>query len=272
MSRPVALQLYSVREDASADFRATLEKVKEMGYDGVEFAGLFGNSAEEVKKMCESIGLVPVSAHVPLSDMLKDPNEVFSQYKTVGCKYIAIPYLPGEDRKDALSLYKFIGSAKVLGTIAKTYGLQLLYHNHEFEFEKINGEFIIDKLYKEIPMDLLQPQFDTCWINYAGENPAEFLKKYSGRIEVVHLKDFICQNKVDGPVYELIGNNKKTREENGFKFKALGQGVQDFKEILDACEKVDAEYLIVEQDQWYDDDPIECARMSREYLKNTFGI
>lgn len=78
MAFPVAVQVYSVRDDASADLRLTLKKIKEMGYDGVEFAGLYGNSPADIKAMCDEIGLVPVSAHVPFVDMLKDPVGVLS--------------------------------------------------------------------------------------------------------------------------------------------------------------------------------------------------
>ena len=98
MALPVAVQLYSVRNDAAADLRATLEKVKALGYDGVEFAGLHGNDPADIKKMCEEIGLVPISAHVPYRDMVKDPEGVLSQYATIGCKFVVVPYLIPEDR------------------------------------------------------------------------------------------------------------------------------------------------------------------------------
>ncbi|MBQ7391055.1 MAG: sugar phosphate isomerase/epimerase, partial [Clostridia bacterium] len=68
MAFPVAIQVYSVRNDASADLRGTLEQIKEMGYEGVEFAGLYGHTPEEVRAICEEIGLVPISAHVPYLD------------------------------------------------------------------------------------------------------------------------------------------------------------------------------------------------------------
>ena len=76
MSLPVAIQLYSVRDDAAADFRGSLEKIKKMGYDGVEFAGLYGNSPAQIRSMCKEIGLVPISAHVPYYDMVADPEGV----------------------------------------------------------------------------------------------------------------------------------------------------------------------------------------------------
>ena len=88
---PVALQLYSVRGDLEADFLGTLCKVSEIGYDGVEFAGLFGYEPAQIKHWCDSLGLVPISAHVPLADMLADIDKVIADYKAIGCEYIAVP-------------------------------------------------------------------------------------------------------------------------------------------------------------------------------------
>ena len=88
---PIGIQVYSVRNEASADLEGTLAKIRDLGYDGVEFAGLYGKSAAEVKAICEKLGLVPISAHVPFVDMLKDPAGVLSQYAEIGCKYVAVP-------------------------------------------------------------------------------------------------------------------------------------------------------------------------------------
>ena len=98
MSMPIALQVYSVRDDAKADLEGTLKKIKEMGYDGVEFAGLYDYAPEKVKALCEKVELAPVSAHIPISEMLQNPDEVFSQYKSMGCKYVAVPYLSPDMR------------------------------------------------------------------------------------------------------------------------------------------------------------------------------
>ena len=90
-SEKIGLQLYSVRDDLQADFLGTLKKVKEMGYSAVEFAGLYGNSPEEVKAMCEEVGLTALSAHVPFVDLMADPEGMVEAYKTIGCSYIVIP-------------------------------------------------------------------------------------------------------------------------------------------------------------------------------------
>ena len=74
---PIALQLYSVRDAMEQDFEKTLKEVSEMGYEGVEFAGLFGKTGAEVRELCRKYSLTPVSAHVPLSEMLADPDKVF---------------------------------------------------------------------------------------------------------------------------------------------------------------------------------------------------
>ena len=101
MSFPVALQLYSVRDAMAEDFAGTIKKVKDMGYDGVEFAGLFDHSAEEVKKICAEVGVEPISAHVPYDELDADPEKTIATYAEIGCKYIAIPYAVEERRPGA---------------------------------------------------------------------------------------------------------------------------------------------------------------------------
>ena len=102
---PVAVQVYSVREDAEKDFAGTMKKLKEIGYDGVELAGLYGLSPKEVKDAIEAAGLVALSAHVPFRDLVADMEGVVSQYEEIGVKFIAIPYLMEEDRPGTCLLY-----------------------------------------------------------------------------------------------------------------------------------------------------------------------
>ncbi len=253
-SFPIALQLYSVRDDAEADFLGTLKKVKSMGYNGVEFAGLYGYSANEVKQMCEEAGLVPVSAHVAFLEMMDDP-ELLKVYKEIGCNYVVIPYLSEEYRPDGAKFHEVIAGAKFLGQKAKELGLTLCYHNHSFEFEKIGDEYALDILYKEVPADLLSTQLDTCWVNVGGENPADYIRKYAGRVEIVHLKDF-------------VGTKAKQPDEaEDFELRPVGYGVQDFPAILEASKEVEAKWLVVEQDMpSMGKTPLECAEASINYL------
>ena len=140
MALPVAVQLYTLREEMKVDMRATLEKVKALGYDGVEFAGLFGKTGEEVRDMCQEIGLVPLSAHVPYVDMVEDIT-ILETYKTIGCKYVVVPYLKEEHRPGTDAFAEVIENIKKIGAAANELGLTLLYHNHDFEFIKLDGKY-----------------------------------------------------------------------------------------------------------------------------------
>ena len=263
----IALQLYSVRDEMEQDFYGTLKKVKEMGYTGVEFAGLFGHSPEEVKAMCEELGLVPLSAHVPLQDLREDPDGAIATYKAIGCKYIVVPYLTPEYRPGTPGFQTVIDSVKMLGVKMAEHGMVLQYHNHDFEFVKIDGKYALDILYTEAGPELLQTQIDTCWVNVGGEDPAEYLKKYAGRTPTVHLKDFNGGKSEN--MYALIGidDDKKDTEPSQFELRPLGKGVQNFPAIIAAATEGGAEWFIVEQDNpsmGYS--PLECAAISVQYL------
>ncbi len=271
MKLPIAIQLYSVRDDMEKDFTGTIKKVKELGYQGVEFAGLFGKTGLEVKQICEEIGITPVSAHVPYFDMLENPEAVLKDYKDMGCKYVAVPYLTEECRPGTDGWSATVEGIRKIGTAAKKMGIQLLYHNHDFEFIKIDGEYALDILYNEIPSEYLQTEIDTCWVNVGGENPADYVVKYSGKAPIVHLKDF-AGSKGNGPLYKLIGidEEEKQETENTFEFRPVGYGKQDFKSIVEAAEKAGAEWVVVEQDNpSMDKTPLECAKMSIDYLRQS---
>jgi sugar phosphate isomerase/epimerase len=268
---PIAIQLYSVRDELEADFKGTLQKIKDFGYEGVEFAGLYGHEPDEVKAMLEEIGLVALSAHVPFVDMVADPQKVMSDYAKIGCSYIAIPYLTPEYRPGAEKFDEVIANAKVLGKAANENNLTLLYHNHDFEFEKIGDEYALDVLYQEVSADLLQTELDTCWVKVAGEDPSAYIRKYTGRAPIVHLKDFYMPGKKPSKMYELIGlDEEETEKEDAiFEFRPLGKGMQDFPAILEASKDAGAKWVVVEQDEpSMGKSPMECAQISIEYLKS----
>ena len=268
MAFPVAIQVYSVRDDANNNLYATLKKIKALGYDGVEFAGLRHRTAAEIKAMCDEVGLIPISAHVPYLDMLADPEGVLKTYAEIGCRFVVVPYLTPEYRPGTENFPSVIENVKMLGAVAKSLGMTLLYHNHEFEFLKMDDKYALDVLYDEVPADLLQTELDTCWVNVGGEEPASYLRKYTGRAPIVHLKDFAGE-KSDN-MYELIGlANEAPKRPSNFEFRPVGFGAQDFPKIIEAAADAGAEWLVVEQDNpSMELSPLECAKKSREYLKS----
>lgn len=248
---PIGLQLYSVRNEMEKDFAGTLKRVAEMGYDGVEFAGLFGHSASEIKALLEKNGLAAVSAHVPLAEMLEDMDKVIATYKEIGCKYIAIPYVEEKYRPGRPDYGETLATIAQLGKKCRENGIVLMYHNHDFEFVKVDGKYGLDIMYETVPAEYLQTELDTCWVNVGGEDPAKYIEKYSGRTPVVHLKDFVMKGKEKPKkLYALIGidDDGEQASEEDFSFKPVGSGVQDMPEIIKASEKSGAEWLIVEQD------------------------
>ncbi len=268
MSFPIAVQLYTVRRELKDDMRGTLEQIKKMGYDGVEFAGLHGHTVAEVKAMCEEIGLVPISAHVPYLDMLADPRGVLSQYAELGVKFVAVPYLTPEYRPGTKAFPEVVKNVEMLGSVAKELGMQLLYHNHDFEFVKLDGKYALDVLYDTVPAELLQTELDTCWVNVGGEVPADYILKYTGRAPIVHLKDFAGEKSDD--MYELIGiAASKPKQPSKFEFRPVGLGLNDFPAILDAARKAGAEWVVVEQDEpSMGLTPLQSIEKSIQYLKS----
>lgn len=273
MSRfKLGIQLFSLRDEMEKDMDATLKKVAEMGYDCVEFAGYFDHTAEDVKAMCDKYGLEPVSTHQRYNVFFDDPVNSINYIKTLGLKYCAIPWVDPELWKTDYD--KIIDDIKKVGKLMKDVGIQLLYHNHDFELSiKHNGKFVLDSMYEDVPSDLLCPQLDVCWVHYAGQNPVEYIKKYGDVEEVLHLKDFECKKLAGGPVYGLIDDSGKVgdrrdRESDGFEFRAIGYGRQDIKSIMKAAEDTKIKYVIVEQDRHYENTCFEDAKLSIDYLRS----
>ncbi len=264
----LAIQLYSIRDELEKDFFGTLEKVKEMGYDGCEFAGLYGNDPQKIKEACAKLNLVPISAHVAYQDIIPDIETAVDTYKQIGCKYMVIPYLPEDLRYGTEKYPQIVSDMKKIGKACQDAGLILLYHNHDFEFEKTeNGEYVLDALYNEISSDLLATEIDTCWVNVGGENPSEYVRKYTGRAPIVHLKDFYGDK--NEHMYELIGIESEKKEvKSTFEFRPLGYGKQNIQSIVDAARDAGADWVVAEMDS-----PsmgltsMECMKKSIDYMK-----
>ena len=269
---PVGIQVYGLRdllENTPEQFPVVMKQVKELGYDGVELAGLYGLDPTFIRDTLAEIGLTPLSAHVPLADMTADIEKVIADYQLIGVDYLVVPYLPEEYRHLTPGYPVVIEEMKKIGAAVKAAGMKLLYHNHNFEFVRLeNGTFGFDDIYRQVPADLLMVEPDTCWIKVAGQDPFEYIHKYGSRCEVIHLKDFVKEGNPQN-LYKLIGiETEKKEEDTGFfEFRPVGFGQMLWEPILNASLEAGAKWVVVEQDEHYDLPPMECARRSREYLK-----
>lgn len=263
-----ALQLYSIRKEINKENATDIFKqLAKMGYDGVELAGTYGMTGEEMKAATEAAGLPVVSAHIPYNDLTANTKTWIEYLNILNCKQAVIPHMSKANLPGGENWAKTEGEIRELSKELRENGFYLAYHNHDFEFDKVDGKYILDCLYETFSAEELKTQIDTCWVNVGGVDPTAYVRKYSGRCPTVHLKDFTGVK--NGCPYALIGVESKKAEDVGtFEFRPCGYGVQDFRAILDASKDAGADWVIVEQDEpSMGKTPLECAQMSIEYLK-----
>lgn len=241
---PVALQLFTVRNEAQADYIGTLRKVAEIGYAGVELAGC-PIPPKEIKAALDDLGLAAPSGHFGYEEITGNTAQTLETAHILGLKYVTCPgVFKGFNSAEG---YGLAGAAlsKVGEEFAKS-GIGIAYHNHSHEFEVFDGKFGLDILFGSGDAKYLKAQIDSFWVQFAGEDPTEYIQKYPGRCPMIHVKD--------------MAEDKKS-------FAPVGNGIMDFTSIFKACEAVGTEWYIVEQDDWYGADPIDCIRISFDNLK-----
>ena len=251
------LALYTVRDEMKADPAATLKAVADAGYAYVEAAGysegkFYGMSPEEFNKTLKDIGLVPVSTHQGGMTM-ENMDQMIADVKKAGFKYFVIPVPPMghfkvEEGKMSMSeelefLTEVLNTA---GKKCKAVGMELLYHNHDFEFVKNeSGVVPIEYFLEHTDPDTVNFEMDLYWVTKAGADPLAYFEKYPGRFKLWHVKDM---------------------DDEG-KFAPVGQGNIDFKRILEQKKKSGMKYYYVEQDRTWGEKPLDVIKVSHMGLK-----
>ena len=244
---PVALQMYTLRDDAVKDFAGTIRRVAAMGYAGVELAGTGGMSAADLRALLEDNNLQIVGAHVPLGALEGDLGATVDYHQELGTPYVVCPFLPKE-RQTAEGYAQVAVLLNTVGARLRDAGMQLAYHNHAFEFEPLaGGTRGYDLLIDGSDPELVQIELDTFWVQRAGLDPAQTLRKYAGRVPLIHLKD-------------MTAGDEPT-------FAEVGEGIMDFGAIFAAAEIAGAKFYIVEQDVC-GRPPLESVRISLDNLRN----
>lgn len=252
----IGYQVYSAREEAALDLEKVLREISGLGYEGVEFAGFYGKSAQEVKALLDMYKLEALSSHVGLHLIEEDMFGVIAYHLAIGCKYISVPYLLDADRPGQPGFARVIAVIHRFARLCREAGITLLYHNHDFEFANLSGAYALDFLFDAVPEDLLKTEIDTCWVRYSGLDPAEYVKKYAGRSPVVHMKDYVC-GEPTSPC--------QPRPES-FQFSPVGAGCQDVASLVRASVAAGAQWLVVEQDFPFVS-PMEDAKTSIDSIR-----
>jgi sugar phosphate isomerase/epimerase len=243
MKRSISVQLYSLRNRAETDFAGVLKDLSEIGYDGVEPAGLHGRSAAEVRRMTDDLGLVVSSTHSALPTK-ENLNEIVDTAKTLGYKYV-ISGLGPDQFKTPGTIQKAAEMFQAAAELLKPHGLQMGYHNHWWEFGLVEGRYGYNRFLELCP-DVFS-ELDVYWAcNFGHIDVPALVKAHAKRIKLLHIKD--------GPLVQ------------GQPHTAVGQGKMNIPAIVAAAAK-DTTWLVVELDDCATD-MTQAVRESFEYLKS----
>ncbi len=203
----IGLQLYSLRDIITKDVKAVIKKVADSGYQEVEMYGLsedkkfFGLSVKQFADLLKANNLVSPSGHYMPEDFLfkngngDDLKNLCDVAHVLGNRYIIIPWM-SEDKRKSIEQYKTLAERmNKAGDITKKSGLQLAYHNHDFEFADMNGQHGYEILLNNTDKDLVKMEMDLYWVIKAGYDPVTLFKKHPGRFHLWHVKDMSKLNK-----------------------------------------------------------------------------
>lgn len=240
----VGLQLYSIRDAIAADLTGSLKKVADLGYKYVELASyadgkFYGLAPVEFRKIVDDLGMEILSSHTNVESAgvsLDNSKLMADAHAELGIKYCVQPWVEEADR-NVEAYKKMAGELNEVGLIMKDVGIQMGYHNHNFEFNNLGGIVpYYDILMPEMEADLITMEIDLYWVTKAGQDPVEMFEKYPGRFQLFHLKDMSTRQ--DAAYFDVVKDD----------IAPVGEGVIDFKRILAAKEVAGMKYFFVEDD------------------------
>ena len=240
------IQLYTVRNEMAKDFDGTLKAVAAVGYKEFEFFDGSFKDAKQTRTLLDGLGVTSPSAHVGLAKLDKDINKAIDTAKIMGHKLIICPFLQPNERKTLDDYKRLVAILNNAGDACKKAGLQLGYHNHDFEFKAVEGKLPMDVILAEADKNLVKIELDLGWITYANADPLQYFAKYPGRFVALHVKDM----------------DPKTKEIT----VELGRGNVDFKRILAKSKQAGVQHYFVEQDR-STMSPLESIKISMDYMK-----
>lgn len=249
MDRRIGAQYFTLRDFCKTvdDFKRTCDKVSSIGYKIIQVSGT-PLEAEEMRPIIDEYGLQVVVTHKSYDDFVNRPDYIAEYNKTLGCEICGIGSMPDEYRTCSNKVSEFIAGMNTAAERLREEGLYLGYHNHAFEFSRMDGGFMMDRLIKETNPETVKFIVDTYWLQLGGQTPAEYIKKLSERAVAIHFKDV------------------KPNFDYTVEMAEIGQGSLDWDTIIAACEEAGAKWVLVEQDTCKRD-PFESLKMSYEFLK-----
>jgi len=253
-SKSLAVQLYTVREAVAKDLEATLAQLAGLGYKSIELYGyngtFFGKTTSEFKTILANTGINVLSSHHTTGVGMKGKgtltdgwDKAIEDIHALGAEYMVCAFLFPNERTP--EIYKSLPAMfEKAASATKAAGIQFAYHNHDFEFEKLDDTLVYDFLLKNTSPDLVKMEMDLYWISKAGYDPVQYFEKYPGRFHMWHVKDMEAETKA---------------------ITEVGNGTIDFDRIFAARKKAGLKHWFVEQDT-SKRDKFESLKISRDYL------
>jgi sugar phosphate isomerase/epimerase len=248
--KTIGIQLYTIREMVNKDFKGTFKILSEIGYNSVEAAGygdrkFYGYEPQEYAKICKDYGILPLSSHSGINT--ENADSVIEDTAKARMSYLVLPSIPKEKRQTLDDYKRLADEFNQIGEKCKKSGLKFGYHNHAFEFEKIEETVPYDILLVSTDPDLCFMQVDFYWMVYAGYEPLDYINRYPGRFELWHVKD-------------MDKSEQRASTE-------IGQGIIDFPGLFEMKKKSGMKYYFVEQEE-FKMDMVESITMSYKYLSS----
>ncbi len=249
----IGAQFYTIRDYCKdlPSFAESLKKVADIGYTTVQISGTCEYEADWLKEQLDANGLRCVITHTAPQKLQEQLSKVCSDHKTFNCNCVGLGMYSMMTGDPAAEYEKFLAIYKPIAKELKANGLYFMYHNHDQEFYKLNGKLIIERMAEDFAPDEMGFTLDTFWVQAGGANPAEWIRKLSGRLPCIHLKDF--------------------RYARGDGFSAnmapVGEGNINFEAVIAAAADAGTQYLLVEQDNCHGEDPFDCLKRSYNNLR-----
>lgn len=248
-SRKIALQLYTIRDHLKTadDVARSFARVREIGYEHVQLSGLGAMPTAQIKELAVAAGLGICATHEDGREIVEEPRKVADRLSELGCRFTAYPF-PHQPLETLDQVFKLADDLSRAGEVLRSRGQLLTYHNHAIEFRKLGGKAILDWLYERSDPLMVHGEIDTYWVQAGGGDPAGYCARLSGRLPLLHLKDYAI-NAENEPV-----------------MAALGEGNLNFPTILREADAAGCEWYIVEQDRGFTD-AFESIAVSLRYLR-----
>lgn len=253
----------------------TLRTVKELGFSAVEVTqiDMTKENVSELKRASEDFNIQIVSVSAPLNTMPGMPGEslttdfdkIVNDCRTLNCNYVRIGMMPITLMGNKDKIMEYIHQAEEMAIRLEEHGIELYYHNHHVEFEKYDGETLLDMMKDNTSK--LGFELDVHWIQRGGENPVNVIKRFAGRVSLLHLKDYRIGH-MDLSADDFKDMSKfMYKFSNIIEFAELGEGSLDIQAIIEAGRESGVQYFLIEQDETYGKDPFDCLKTSGSYLK-----